>query len=197
LLQSNATLLVPGAGDQVCVSAAFADLGGARCGRVCSLAVAGGKLLFHDRQQQIAPLGGFVRLAVQQPLGTGEPPGRAPRLSAKEKTQTNPERAADSTHAFASVQTYLMCALERGQIVFVATDQIRRQGQELEILTDEGRGPIGAQERIVGVRPLSLRIALPTSLKFPAHGCDVWISSIYSGHDSRSPASRPDPSRLL
>ena len=145
---------MPGAGDQVCFSAAFADLGGARCGRVCSLAVAGGKLLFHDRQQQIALLGAFVRLAFQQALGTGEPPSRAPRLSAKEQTQAQPERAANSSHAFASGQIRLMCALERTQIVFVAPQQIRRHGQQLEIFTGEGRRLIGARERLVGIGPL-------------------------------------------
>jgi hypothetical protein len=167
---------VPSAGDQVCVSAAFADLGGARRGRVCSLAIPGGKLLFHDRQQQIAPLGGFVRLVLQQSLGTGEPPGRAARLSAKEKAHANPKRAAHSAHAFASVQMRVMCALERAQILFVATDQIRRQRQQLEILTDEGRGLIGARERIVGIRPLPLRVALPASLKVLTHVATVRIA---------------------
>jgi hypothetical protein len=129
LLQSNATLLVPGAGDQICVSAGFTDLGGARRSRVCSVAGVGVKLLFHDRQQQIAPLGAFECLAFQQALGTGEPPSRASRLSAKEQTHAEPERAANSAHGFAGIQICLMCALERTQVVFVATDQIRRQSQ--------------------------------------------------------------------
>ena len=99
LLHANPALLVPGAGDQVRVPAALADLGGARRGGVRGLAVAGGKMLLHDRQQQIALLGAVVLLAFEQPLGTGEPAGRAARLSAKRKTQAQPERAADGAQA--------------------------------------------------------------------------------------------------
>lgn len=79
-----------------------------------------------------------------------------------------------------------MGALERTQIVFVATDQIRRHGQQLEIFTDEGRGLIGARERIVGIGPVSLRIARPTLLKFAGHVADVWLLLIKVAHGLHS-----------
>ena len=96
LLDANPALIVPGAGDQVRIPAALADLGGVSRGRVRSLEVARGKLLLHDRQQQIAPLGALVLLVLQQPLGAGEPAGRAARLAAKEKRRPsqNAQRTA-------------------------------------------------------------------------------------------------------
>ena len=113
LSDTNPALLVPGAGDQVRITAALADLGGARRGRVRSLAVAGGKLLLHDRQQQIAPLGALVLLVLQQPLGAGEPARRTALLSAKEKTQAQPECATDGAQAFTGIQVGVMGAFER------------------------------------------------------------------------------------
>ena len=84
-MDADPALIVPGAGDQVRIAAALADLGGFSSGRVRSLEVARGKVLLHDRQQQIALLGALVLLALEQPLGAGEPARRAAHLSSKEK----------------------------------------------------------------------------------------------------------------
>ena len=46
-----------------------------------------------------------------------------------------------------------MGTLERPQIVIVATDQIRRHREQLEILTSERSRLIGERERLVGIGP--------------------------------------------
>jgi hypothetical protein len=126
LQHSHPALLVAGAGDQVCLPEALADLDGADGDGVRDFAITGGELLLHDRQQQVAPLDAVTLLAFEQPLGTGQPSGRAARLSSKEKTQTQPERAAGgSAHAFASIKICVMGAIKRTQIIIVPTDQIR------------------------------------------------------------------------
>ena len=137
LLDANPALIVPGTGDQVRIAAALADRGGLRRGRVRSLEVARGKVLLHDRQQQIAALGALVLLVLEQPLGAGDPAGRATHLAAKEKTEAQPECGTDGAQAFAGVQVRMMGTFERPQIVLVPTDQIRRHRQQLEILASQ------------------------------------------------------------
>ena len=183
---------MPGAGDQVRVPAALADLGGARRGRVRGLAVAGGKLLLHDRQQQIALLGAFVLLAFEQPLGAGEPSGRAARLSSKEKTQAQPERATDGAQAFIGVQVRLMGTLERPQIVVVPTDQIRRHRQQLEILASQRSRLIGERERLVGIGPGPPPVARTAPFELADHlrGTAVRVGLIEWAHALRSDRRR-------
>ena len=103
LLQSNPALLVAGAGDEVRVAAALADRGGVGRSGVRGLEVTRIEALLDDRQQQIAPLGALARVALQQPLGTGKPAGRAAHLAAHEQAKAEPERAADGASALAGV----------------------------------------------------------------------------------------------
>ena len=104
LPQSNPALLVAGTGDEVRVAAALADCGGVGCGGVRGLEVTRFETLLDDRQQQIAPLGALARVALQQPLSTGKPAGRAARLAAHEQAKAEPERAADGASALAGVR---------------------------------------------------------------------------------------------
>jgi hypothetical protein len=153
LSNANPPLLVSGAGDQVRILAALADRGGVGRGRVCSLVVAGGKLLLHDRQQQVALLGALVLLLLQQPLRAPEPARRAADVAAKEETEAEPECAADRVQAFIGIQPRVMGALERPQILIVATDQVGRHGQKLEIVAAQRRRLVGAREGLIGIGP--------------------------------------------
>ena len=69
-------------------------------------------LLLDDRQQQVALLGAFARLALQQPLSTGEPAGRAAHLAAHEQAKAEPERTADGATA-AGIAVRMVGAFER------------------------------------------------------------------------------------
>ena len=80
---------------------ALADIRGSRRACVGGLALPGGELLFHEGGEQVALLGTLAAFALQQPLGTGEPAGRAAHLAAKEQAKPEPECTADSAAAFA------------------------------------------------------------------------------------------------
>jgi hypothetical protein len=116
---------VPGAGDQVWFPEALTDLGGTGRSDVRGFMITGGEMLLRDRQQQVALLDAITLSAFQQSLRTGEPSGRAARRSSKEKMQTQPEGAAGSAHAFASIQMCMMGAIKRTQVIIVPSDQIR------------------------------------------------------------------------
>ena len=165
-MDANPALIVPATGDQVRVPATLADLGGLRRGRVRSLEVARGKVLLHDRQQQIAALGALVLLVLEQPLGAGDPAGRGAHLAAKEKTQAQPECGTDGAQAFAGFQVRVMGTFQRPQIIIVPTDQIGRHRQQLEILAFQSGRLIGCRERPVGVGPGAPPVMLAAAFKF-------------------------------
>ena len=197
LLHANPPLQVADAGDQVRIPAALADRGGLSRGRVCSLAVAGGKVLLHDRQQQIAALGAFVLLVFQQPLGARDPAGRRPHLATKEKAEAQPECATDGAPAFTGIQVRLMGTFKRLQIVVVPADQIRRHGQQLEILAAQSGCLIGCRERAVGIGPGPPLVALTAPFEFAAHAraAAVGAALIEVAHLRRSVAGEPNRSR--
>lgn len=75
-------MLVAGTGDEVHIAAALADCCGLGCSDIGGLVVTGFEALLDDGRQQIAPLGAFARVALQQTLSAGKPAGRAARLAA-------------------------------------------------------------------------------------------------------------------
>jgi hypothetical protein len=169
-LDPNPALIVPGAGDQVRIPAALADLGSLSGGRVRSLEVARGKVLFHDRQQQIAALGAFVLFVLEQPLRAGDPAGRGAHLSTKEETEAEPECGTDRAQACTGIEVRVMGTLERLQIIRVPTGQIRRHCQQVEILTSQSGRLIGERKRPVGVGSGAPRVVLAAAFERAKRG---------------------------
>ncbi len=157
-------LLVTGAGDQVGVAAALADIGGPRRAFVGSLPLAGGDVFVRHGDEHVALLGALI-LALQQSLAAGEPAGRAAHLSTEEQLEAEPERTADGAVALVAVQVSLVGAFEGPQVVVVPADQIRRHRQQLEIAWRQIGGLIGARQHLKGVGPFPPLVVLATAFE--------------------------------
>ena len=166
LLQSYPALLVAGTGDEVGVATALADCGGVGCSSVRDLVVTRGETLLDDRQQQIAPLGTFARITLQQTLGTGKPAGRAAHLAAHEQAKTEPECATDGAKAPASISVRIVGSFERLEIILVLADQVSGHRQQVEVLGSQRHFLVGAQERLVSVGPSALLIVFTGEIEF-------------------------------
>ena len=166
-VDEHPALQVPGAGDQVCVSKAIADLGGAggRCVRARIIAFA--ETLLGDRQEQVTVLHAVT--ALDEPLRPREPAGRLSGLASEEKIETQPEGTARGAHAVAGVEMRVMSTIEDAVKIEVSADQVRRRREQLEILDSKGSRPVCERERLVGVTPCSTPVRLATHLKLVGH----------------------------
>ena len=161
---------------EVCVAAALADRGGVGCSGVRGFEVTRFEALLDHRQQQIAPLGALARVALQQPLGTGKPAGRAAHLAAHEQAKAEPERAADGASALAGVQMSVVGTFKCPEVFIVPTDQVCRHRQQFEILGLQRSFLIGARERLERIGPgtlpkrpaCSIELAHPSCLRTAA-----------------------------
>jgi hypothetical protein len=137
LLQSYPALLVAGAGDEVRVATALADCGGVGGSGIRGLVVTRFEALLDDRQQQIAPLGAFARVTLQQTLRTGKPAGRAAHLATHEQAKAEPECATDGAKAPASISVRIgiVGSFERLEIIFVPADQVCGHRQQFDVLS--------------------------------------------------------------
>ena len=180
LLQSNPALLVAGTGDQIRVAAALADRGGVGCSGVCGLEVTQFEALLDHRQQQIAPLGALARVALQQPLSTGKPAGRAAHLAAHEQAKAEPERAADGASALAGVHMSVVGTFKCPEVFIVPTDQVCRHRKQFEILGFQWSFLIGERERLERIGPGALPIRPAGSIELVAHACSDSFHSFAS-----------------
>ncbi len=153
LLQSNSALLVASAGDQIQVAAALTDCGGVGGGGIRGLEVTRSEVLLDHRQQQITLLGALARVALQQPLGTAKPAGRAALLAAHVQAKAEPERAADGASALVGVHMSVVGPFKGPEVFIIPTDQVCRQRKPFEVLGSQRRFLIGERKRVVGVSP--------------------------------------------
>ena len=105
------------------------------------------------RQQKIAPLGAFVRVAFQQALSTGKPAVRTPDLAAHEQAKAKPERTADGAKSFADIPISIVGALERLEVVIVPADKVCRERKQLQIPGLKRTFLIDLRERLERLRP--------------------------------------------
>jgi hypothetical protein len=136
-LDPSTALQVAGAGGQVRVAEAIADLGGARCCGKSGLTVSLAETLLGDGKQQIAVLHAVA--ALDQTLCASEPAIRLPCLAPKQQRETEPEGAAGGAGVVTFLHAGVMGAIQRLLEVELPADQVGGCGQSLEILDGERR----------------------------------------------------------
>ena len=87
-----------------------------------------------DRDQEIAALDTVTTLPVEQPVAAAEPTGRTGGLPAHEQVVPDPPGAARGAGDLAGIQVAVMGTLEAADVVVVATEHVRRPGQQLQVL---------------------------------------------------------------
>ena len=136
---------------------ALADLCGVGCDGGCGVVVTGGLVLKNERQQQIAPLHAVAPLALDQPLRTPEPSGRAAHLAPDGERHALPERAPSRAECLPGVEVEVIRALQALQVVG-PTEHVGRRPQQLHVLRPERRRPVGERQGLPGFSPRPARI---------------------------------------
>ena len=87
-----------------------------------------------DGYQEIAALDAVTTLPVEQPVAAAEPAVRTGGLPAHEQVVPDPPGAARGAGNVAGIQVAVMGTLEAADVVVVATEHVRRPGQQLQVL---------------------------------------------------------------
>ena len=166
------SLLLHDERDEVRVAEALPDRGGLRRRRVCRFVVGAG-VRQHLRDQEVAALHALAALALEQPLGPAEPPVRARRVAPEQQPQAGPERAPHRRARRAGIEVSLIGPLQRVQILVVATEHVRRLGEQAEVLAAQRGRLVGHREPRVRAFPRPPRVQSASSLERVAcaHGC--------------------------
>jgi hypothetical protein len=90
-----------------------------------------------DGYQEIAALDAVTTLPVEQPIAAAEPAVRTGRLPAHEQVVPDPPGAARGAGDLTGIQMAVMRTFERPDVVVVATEHVRRPGQQLEVVRPE------------------------------------------------------------
>jgi hypothetical protein len=122
-------------------------------------------MLLDDRQQQVALLGAFVNIALQQTPGTGKPAGRPAHLAAHQQAKAEPERATNGAGALAGPDICVVGAFECLKVFVIVTDEVCRHRKQLEILGAQQHFLIGERKRAVGVSPCPTLVTSPAAFE--------------------------------
>ena len=154
-------------GERVQVHLAEARADRRRLGRDAGrgLDIAGGLVLEHVRQQEVAPFHAVTVLALDEPAGAPEPPGRTAELAAQDEVDRDPERTARRAQARAAVEVRLIRPLHGARVVRVAAQHVGRCRQRLEIVGIQRLHLMGTRQRLVGVQPGPARIGRTAALE--------------------------------
>src|SRR5678815_3219907 len=120
-------------------------------------------MLLGDGNGQVAPLRAVE--IFNEPLRSRSPGVRLPAFSAQQERQRKPERTASCACPVAGVDMGTVEAVEEVLKVDVATGEVRRSRQAVEIIDVERTGLIGRQKRVVGVTPFSTLVILAALFK--------------------------------
>ena len=121
--------------------------------RASPLQLARPEMLLREGQEQIPRFRRLSSLLVEQSLTPREPSGGGTGLAAHEEVEPDPERAAGGARPVARVPVRPVSALERAVELRLASDQVRRGRQPLEVRRAQGALAIGQGQELVGVLP--------------------------------------------
>jgi hypothetical protein len=116
-------------------------------------------------QQQIAALGALARVALQHPLSSGKPAGRAAHLAAHEQAKAEPERAADGTSALAGADMSVVGTFKCPEVFIVPTDEVCGHRKQLEIIDLKWGFLIGAREDLERIGPGTQPVGLAGTIE--------------------------------
>ncbi len=153
--------------DEVRVVVALADCGSLRPRCVRRAGVTG---LEPDRYQEIAVLDAVTTLPVEQAVAAAEPAVRTGALPAKEQVVPDPPGAARGAGDLAGIQMAVMGTLEAADVLVVATEHVRRPGQQLQVLRLEEIVLVRPRQRFEGVQPGALRVRRAAAFEHVADG---------------------------
>src|SRR5687768_5474344 len=153
------------AGDQIGIAETLAYLDRLGGGAMRGIPVSGGELLLGRRYQQIAALDAVTRLfqnqSVDQALGARQPTRRMACVASKHQKESQPEGAASSAGPLARTQSEVRVvrSFDRTERVVVASYQIGRPGEQLQIPRPESLHPVGCRKKLEGITPRSPAVA--------------------------------------
>jgi hypothetical protein len=165
LLDQDETLGMDGEREQIRVAEPLARLRRHRCGGERGFVVARRLVLHCDGQEEIAPLDAVPPLALDEALGTAEPPRRAAHLSAQCDVDAQKEGAARRAKRYAALEMCVMSPFEDAQEVVDAAEHLRSRCQQLEVVGCERRRLIGLRQRQVRVFRRPSRVGRTASVE--------------------------------
>ena len=169
-LEERPSLDVACGGDQVTLAEASAEAGRLVGDRASPLQLARPEMLLREGQEQIPRLRSLSSLLVEQSLTPREPSGGGTGLAAHEEVEADPERAAGGARPVARVPVRPVSALERAVELRLASDQVRRGRQPLEVRRAQGALAIGQGQELVGVLPRAAGVRSPAAIQvLPRH----------------------------
>src|SRR6185295_7084178 len=110
-------------------------------------------------------LRGLATLPFEQSLRPREPSGRGSALTTQEKTEADPERAADGAGAVARIPVRTVRAFQGALELLHLSDQERRGRQPLEVYRTQGGLAISHGEELVGLLPGPALVGPPAALQ--------------------------------
>ena len=180
---------MPGAGNQVWVSKAGADLrgGGGRC--VGARIIAFPETLLGEGQEQVTVL--HAVMALDEPLRPREPSGRLSGIASEKKIETRPEGTARSPHTVTGVEMRVMSTIEGAVKIELSAAEVCRYREQLQIFNSNWSHPVCERERVVGVSPCSTPVRLATHLKLVGHPTTQSIELTSNGRPRARTAHGP------
>ena len=198
--------------EQVRVAEALADLqsGSGRGGRCRE--VTGGLVLVHDRQHHPATLRTITSVALEHPLRTSEPAGRAAHLAPERQIRADPPCTARGASSLAGVDVDVMGTLQEAHPLVIAPEHVGRRRQELDVFGAERLRLIRTGQGLVGVPPCARGIGSASALELPRaprrpcsfrispgwgilHPSDGGVCGSRPSRATRHPPEPPSPAR--
>jgi hypothetical protein len=133
LFDQRAALLLERKGEQVSIAEALAHPGTVDCGRVRSLPGPRGRLLQHDRKQQIPVLDAVTLLPFQQAPRAAEPSGGGSHLTAEGEIGTQPKCTAHRAQRLSDLELRVMRPLQRALVLIVEAAHVGGRCEQLEV----------------------------------------------------------------
>ena len=116
------------------IAVALADGGSFQPNCIGGVGVAARVGLEPEGNQEVAALDAVATRLLEQPVAAAEPAGRPGAFAAHEEVVPDPPGAARCAGDLVGVQVAVMGTLESADIVVVATEHVRRSGEQLQIL---------------------------------------------------------------
>jgi hypothetical protein len=106
-----------------------------------------------NRQKQVALLGTFLSMQIDETLPATQPAARAPGFSVREQTKAQPERGSCRGQILTRIETRVIEALLCRQHLLIPCRQSGRPGKPVQVVGSERSRPVRERQRFESIVP--------------------------------------------